>query len=336
MAIKTKQLSKEELFKYVADVTSMEQAIFTLNETSKAYKNQVSDANANVAEIQNNIANTQKSLNKAKNKLKNSRLGIADYISGILLFTIKHILLFIFGLPILTIVVSLLFVDIAAQNMYFVYAVVIAIVIIWCIIAVFNTKKSSPKTEDQKWIRVEISEYEEALFNYKEALNNFEEYEISNKEAWLSEATRCASSAAEIRKNLDTLYAMNVIPQDYRTFDTLLCLNQIFRNDLADTIREAIELYEERVYRGEVVKGIQNIYSRLKEMNSSMDYITNELRKVEQDVNSMTRDMHKVSGKLSSGAASSDSMLSELRSFQYAFEQINASRERCKEYLDQD
>ena len=45
------------------------------------------------------------------------------------------------------------------------------------------------------------------------------------------------------------MYDMNIIPPDYRDLVYLFGFYKIFRNNLADTMREAVLLYEERDYR---------------------------------------------------------------------------------------
>jgi hypothetical protein len=42
---------------------------------------------------------------------------------------------------------------------------------------------------------------------------------------------------------LKRYYSLDILPPDYRTMDCVITLDHIFRNDLADTVREAILLY---------------------------------------------------------------------------------------------
>ena len=71
-------------------------------------------------------------------------------------------------------------------------------------------------------------------------------------------------------KQLDTMdsqlsafYANNLIPPDYRSLECVIAFDQMFRNDLVDTIREAVLLYEERVFRGEMLKGLDKLITHV-------------------------------------------------------------------------
>ena len=75
-----------------------------------------------------------------------------------------------------------------------------------------------------------------------------------------AQADLLVQTADELHAKKESLYRANIIPPDYRELDCVLMFHQIFRNDLADTMREAVKIYEERVFRQEVIRGIDRIY----------------------------------------------------------------------------
>ncbi|MBE6664800.1 MAG: hypothetical protein E7603_01085 [Ruminococcaceae bacterium] len=107
--------------------------------------------------------------------------------------------------------------------------------------------------------------------------------------------------AEEILKQKQELYEFGIIPPDYRMFDCVLQFDQIFRNDLADTMREAVKIYEERVFRNEIVRGIDRIYNMLLSIRDTMygvgivlSSIKNEVHLMSQNIASIAEDTNTI------------------------------------------
>lgn len=146
------------------------------------------------------------------------------------------------------------------------------------------------------------------------------------------------------------LYDLNIIPPDYRTLDCVLMLHQIFRNGLKDNMAEAILLYEERVFRQEVIRGIDKIYEMLGALNASMRAVEERLIDVRQEVQMMGNDL---CGRLDHMAAQAEKtaqnqemwmdsqerwqedLLSETRASRYAAEAVQNSNYKYEWYMEQ-
>ncbi len=89
----------------------------------------------------------------------------------------------------------------------------------------------------------------------------------------------------------DQLYKYNIIPPDYRTLDCVLMLHHIYRNGLAENMRDAVNLYETRVFRGEMVRGINNIFERLGEIAGKLGQVGITLNRIKADINIMSEDL---------------------------------------------
>lgn len=94
------------------------------------------------------------------------------------------------------------------------------------------------------------------------------------------------------------LYSLGIVPPDYRTLDSLVMLDSIFRNDLADTMREAVLIYDERVFRNEVLRGIDRIYTMLGQLSSSMRALETRLIEVRTEVQKTHVELNTISTQL--------------------------------------
>jgi DNA repair ATPase RecN len=105
-------------------------------------------------------------------------------------------------------------------------------------------------------------------------------------------------NANEINATKLKLYDIGPVPPSYRTLDAVVMIYSIFMNDQADTMREATLLYDTRVYRGEVVTGIHNIYKMLGNLSRSMQSIESVLIEIRNSVNVMSTEMYLITDKL--------------------------------------
>lgn len=137
---------------------------------------------------------------------------------------------------------------------------------------------------------------------------------------------------SEIEKTKKQLYALDIVPSDYRTLDCMIEFDQMFRNDLVDTMRQAVMIYEERVFRGEMIRGIDKIYTMLGNLTSAMRNIESTLYGIRNDVHVMSDDIYKIA---SSAEKFQEDMLSESQAACYATEALKESIERCEWYMEQ-
>lgn len=136
---------------------------------------------------------------------------------------------------------------------------------------------------------------------------------------------------SKIEAQKTKLYSLDIISFDYRKLDCLIEFDQMFRNDLVDTLREAKLIYEERVRHGELMTGIDNIYNMLGSLTAAMHNIESALYSIKNEVQLMSDDVYKIA---SSTEKFQDSMLSESRAARYATEALKKSTERCEWYMN--
>ena len=192
--------------------------------------------------------------------------------------------------------------------------------------------------------KLNIQRYEKGCWAYDHIylpmfyLNEALKHEIAQREQSLAlcevsgpfleaQAQTLLQQADIIASQKAKLYQLGIVPPDYRTLDCVIMLNSIFKNDLADTMRDAILLYDERVFRGEVLKGIQKIYDMLGKLASSMRAIESHLMNVRQEVKDMTAEMRGIASELHEHKHSLEDMVKESRATRYAAESLQRSNE---------
>jgi hypothetical protein len=99
--------------------------------------------------------------------------------------------------------------------------------------------------------------------------------QIDKASVLYAQAQTCRKKSDEIKEVLQKFYThTNVIPVDYRSLDHVMIFSHVFRNDLADTMREAVNYYETCVFRDKVIRGINNIIAKIiKELNNTFFFI---------------------------------------------------------------
>jgi len=135
---------------------------------------------------------------------------------------------------------------------------------------------------------------------------------------------------SKIEDQKNQLYTVGIVPPDYRKLDCLIEFDQMFRNDLVDTVREAVKIYEERVFRGEVIRGVENIYNMLGNLSATMQNIEKTLYSIQSEVRLMSDEIYNIASATESFQSS---MLSESRAARYAAEALQKSQENCESYL---
>ena len=175
-----------------------------------------------------------------------------------------------------------------------------------------------------------------------------------------AQANVLTEKANELSKQKAKLYALDIVPPDYRTLDCVVILHSIFSNDLADTMREAILLYEEKVFRGELLRGIDQIYNMLGNLAYSMHAIESRLTEVKKGIDNIHRETISLSNqlygiddtmkqyskqqqeahleKLKQGEAirkNQEKLIQETEATRYATESVAQSQKTVEWYIDQ-
>lgn len=138
-----------------------------------------------------------------------------------------------------------------------------------------------------------------------------------------------------LEKQRDTIYGMNVLPPDYRSLECVMALHQIFRNDLADTMRDAILLYEERLFRGEMIRGLDNIAKSIDQLGRHMQETVTQLKKMNVTAERMGKNLVDIAYDIQEGNAQAANISEKIESQSFINESIKTNTERLAWYEEQ-
>jgi len=169
--------------------------------------------------------------------------------------------------------------------------------------------------------------------NYKIALEIKKKHD-ENATAFEEKAKFFEQQAVKLDKAKTKMLNLNIIPQDYRDLVCLFELHKIFRNNLADTMREAIAIYEERVFRGIVVQGIYQMNNKINLISEYITDMSDDLHKIRTNSNFMTNEIQHIREIQERNHDNQNQLLDEMRAVRYANQATLHSQERCERYLN--
>lgn len=180
--------------------------------------------------------------------------------------------------------------------------------------------------QNNEWFRTNLN-------NVKERIKRENEVLIPALDAQY--ASLC-NDRKKISQTISEFYNIGIIPPDYRTMDCVIILNQIFRNDLADTMRDAIKIYEERVFRGEVIRGMDNICRNIGRLAAGMAVVESRINEIQSNVQLMSQDWNSFSDRIIYGQARQQKALAEMvqetRMSRYSAEKVAESVKNLEYY----
>lgn len=133
---------------------------------------------------------------------------------------------------------------------------------------------------------------------------------IDEQITWLEQ------SLTELKNNLTIYYQKNIIPPDYRNLTCAVLINYVFRNDQADTMREATLLCDKHIRHGDTMRA-------LKELSETMRGIENTLFFIQRNIENFNADIKNIS-------KSQEVLILETKASRYATEALKSSAERLE------
>ena len=194
-------------------------------------------------------------------------------------------------------------------------------------------RRNSRRNSDLLSLEQRISNSQTRL----EALKGQIQQAIKNKEdAYIksgylyAQADLIEEKAIELEQNKLSLYNLGIVPPSYRKLEAVAEIHNIFLNDQADTMREATLLYDTRVFRGELITGIGNIYRMLGNLASSMHAIESRLTEVRNEVRVLNTELYSISDNLVSIKNNSDVNTSQQKQLNCLLRDIAANKQDTK------
>lgn len=188
-----------------------------------------------------------------------------------------------------------------------------------------------------------ITKQREAIRNIEQKIVKLQalaDKHTANAQYYREQIENVKKDLEPLYRNRITFYSDGVVPVDYRTMDCVYVLEQIFRNDLADTMREAVLMYEERVFRGEIIRGMANIAAHIDSLSSVMSHLRTDIDRISRDVAIMREDMDQIYEDNREFAndikKSNDKLYEETKLHRHALEALDNSNRALLGYAEKD
>lgn len=128
-------------------------------------------------------------------------------------------------------------------------------------------------------------------------------------------------------KKRKAAYEVGIIPPDYRNMKCVFSLDHTFRNGLADNMKDAILLYEDKVFKGTIVDIGKGVLKSLERLDASVRELSNTMSRINDSVGLMYQDAERLVERLVEQGKTAEQILDESKATRYAMDAVK----RCQE-----
>lgn len=182
-----------------------------------------------------------------------------------------------------------------------------------------------------------LSSRQRELANRNDRLSNAREQLSSTQymaQCLRDQANDAETKAQQINTYLQECYrTTGIVGPDYRHIDCMIVFDYVFRNDLADTIREAVFYYEEKKFRTMVVRGIDSVHQMLGSMANSLMDVRTVLDGISNDVTSLGDSFDRQMKTYRGIESGQKKLLEETQAARYAADKYYAAQEMHNAYV---
>ena len=336
-------VSKEQTARFVHDAMEMETAVFTLTRAIRGCnkkKNQLlenAQTKVDKAKAQVDIAeNNYKIKEEERHKLTQERIPFIDvmnYETSLVLACIQGIaaLLCFFGIiGIIMYIIGFCVEGYMPEDAVLEFILSIAFVIVPISIILITGRISSNLSQKKHYSLLKSQTYsiQEATKHLQEqqsahnlALADFAHAQLA-AEALDAQITTLKKRRAQIGNILTQFYALDVIKPKYRNIECAVIMDELYQNDRVDTMREAMDKCETRLFQNEVLQMGQNIQAMLGKMTIALAEISDKLDSIKSNVKIMSQDLYTFADRIAQGQ---QEQLRETELSRYAAERVAAS-----------
>ncbi len=179
--------------------------------------------------------------------------------------------------------------------------------------------------------RCTLADWEKHNKQLAAELENIDELEKTRKQELADGAEKIKeleSQLAGLQAGREKFYEAGLIPPDYRTFEHVSGLDAIFRNGRADDMRQALEIYEETLFREEIKQAASR-------MQSSISAIYINLNSVGRRLDDLKGALAGVSESNRQAAELNKRMLYEAQMNRAAAEELRRNSEEAMRYASE-
>ena len=128
--------------------------------------------------------------------------------------------------------------------------------------------------------------------------------------------TLLLAQSRKLSHNLDEYYRPNIIPPDYRNLSCLMLIDYVFRNDQADTMREATLLCDQRIRHEETLAALQELSETMRSIGVALNHIRQDIRDISYDMSTLVNNQ--------------ELLIEETKASRYAAEAVQHSAHRLE------
>ena len=313
-----KNLPQAVIAEYVAGAKDMETRVYVM---SKTKKNLEERKNAIEAHIKERNQKTKNNYDKCKthycaHKFTPVRDFFATFFSDGIEVLIGGIVIFGILSGILTGILYAILDNMTefVPDEHFFLSVFIAIAVTLFLITLICTY-----CDEKKKFRKHHLELDKQFKNAEEEFRKAQEFEshdnitisIINKEI-----RELGTSIQIVKEKLAIYYQANIIPPDYRNDICVVVIDYVFRNDQADTMREATLLCDQHIRHIDLIDALKDIAKILRHIATTLDDINGTINEMSNEIKNISAGQRSIAH---------DTCLSR-----YAAESIQASAERLE------
>lgn len=325
-------LTTAQIADYIHNAAELEKDIYTLERTENEFKEKIKELKWSEDEISKPI------IKEIPDVPKMEKMSVAEYIC----YWIGGLIGGLIGSILPLLILQAIKTEYGLSWTCF-WIIAAIIIVIFTVLSSFGVAENEKDTQAKRQ-----EEARQRAIDERENTIRFNESSVKEYEDKIEQCRRAREKSNVIKKQMDILrqrrveleairsqlYSVGIIPPDYRTMDCVYGLDHIFRNGLADTMREAVLQYEDRVFKGQVVRGMGAILSQLRSLSGQMSYIVNDIHTINRNVEFMSQDLSNLADSQARGQKTLDSILEESKATRYANEAIQKHNEEVKKYMD--
>ncbi|MBO5042208.1 MAG: hypothetical protein J6D87_04520 [Clostridia bacterium] len=173
-------------------------------------------------------------------------------------------------------------------------------------------------TTEINTLEKELQTVYQSLLNAQAELQKFESQIIPKLS---TQADSLEKDAKLIEEKLRQCYELDIVKPSYRKLVCVVILDEIFTNDKADTMREAMLLCDTEIRHAELIGKLDEVIHSLKTLASTLQYMTHVLENINSNVSLISQDVYRI-------AESQDRIA-------YATESIKQSAANADYYIEQ-
>ena len=320
---------KEKTARFIHDVADMEIRLHTLVEVKRACYKEKDKLEREISSISKEIEDKE---NSWKQDMENAKKDVEEMEKKCRGSFFKHLLALIFSpyfllklilcamMSIIPGVFTLFFLDVDTDESFLkaVGSWALLIYIIWAVGAAITYRK------DLKKKRQYYSEKQQHSKEHLKTIDSLKQKkrELNDAYSALSERIFEVDQACDIiREKLELCYELGIIKPAYSNAVCVIVLDEIFTNDKADTMREAMLLCDAELRHHELVGKLDEVVHALKKIGSSLSHMNYVLNSIDTNASMISQDIY--------------NMKESQEKIAYAAESVQKSAENADMYIYQ-